>query len=120
MGKLLNHQFWERFELEFGFEFAAFEIELEFECEFEFEFALEFQFEFEFELEFAFVLDGMALLYWMITPGARGALFTVNSSLPQIGLRLPRQQQHSRGWEFTNRHSKLSPAKSCERSAWAF
>ena len=43
MGKLLNHQLWERFELEFEFEFAAFDIEFGFECEFEFEF--------EFELE---------------------------------------------------------------------
>ena len=36
-GKLLNHHFWERFDLEFELEFVAFELEFEFECEFEFE-----------------------------------------------------------------------------------
>ena len=31
--ELNHHSFGERFQLEFGFEFAAFEIEFEFECE---------------------------------------------------------------------------------------
>ena len=38
LGKLLNHHFWERFDLEFELEFVAFELEFEFECEFELEF----------------------------------------------------------------------------------
>ena len=36
LGKLLNHQYWARFELAFGFELAAFEIGFEIKFVFEF------------------------------------------------------------------------------------